>query len=72
MAAYGLYVFLDRDLIGYMLVRTRFVSLDYEEPEILFCLDYLAMAGFFVWTAHHFAKRLRKRSAIKKRSQMAA
>jgi hypothetical protein len=67
IAAYGLYVFINRELLSYMLLQTLFVFLDYGESKILFYLDYLAMMSFFVWIAHNFTKLLRKRSAGKKR-----
>ena len=70
IAAYGLYVFIHRELLSYMFVQTLFVFLDYDESKILFYLDYLAMMGFWVWIAHNGAKLLRKRSAGKKKKQL--
>lgn len=65
IVAYGLYVFINRELLSYMLARRMYVFLDYEESSILFYLDYLAMAGFFGWAAHSVAGLLRKRSGDK-------
>ena len=59
VAAYGLRVFIGRDIITYMLVRTQFVFLDFGEPIQLFYLDYLAMAWTFVLLAHYAVKLLR-------------
>ena len=70
IAAYGLYVFIHRELLSYMFVQNLFVFLDYDESKMLFYLDYLAMMGFFVWIAHNVAKLLRKRSASKKKWQL--
>lgn len=52
IAAYGLTVFIRRDLLAYMLIRTQFVFLDFNEPVPLFYIDYLAMMGTFLWTAY--------------------
>ena len=60
VAAYGLTVFIRRDLPTYLLVRTRFVFLDFGEPVLLFYLDYLAMLGMFVFLAHYGMKLVRK------------
>lgn len=56
IALYGLTVFLRRGLPAYLLVRTRFVLLDFGEPAPQFYLDYLAMMGTFVFAAHYGAK----------------
>ena len=62
IAAYGLTAFIRRDLSTYLLVRTRFVFLDFGEPVPLFYLDYLAMLGMFVFLAHYGIKLVRKAS----------
>lgn len=59
IAIYGLIVFIMRDLLTYMLVRTQFVFLDFSEPISLFYLDYLAMMGTFVFLAYYVSKLLR-------------
>lgn len=60
IAIYGLIVFIRRDLLIYMLVRTQFVFLDFGESLPLFYLDYLAMMGTFVFLAYYVSKLLRK------------
>ena len=67
IAAYGLAVFLRRELPSYMLLQNEFVFLDYDEPKLLFYLDYLAMMGLFVFIAHYLTKALKKLSAPKAR-----
>lgn len=63
IAAYGLTVFLRRDLPTYMLVRTHFVFFDFSEPIPMFYLDYLAMMGTFLFLSYYASRLLRKRSA---------
>ncbi len=60
IAVYGLMVFIRRDLLTYMLVRTEFVFLDFGESIPLFYLDYLAMMGTFIFLAYYASKLLRK------------
>ena len=47
-AAYGAYAFIKRDFGNYMLLRYHFVFFDFEEPLVLFLLDYVAIMGLFV------------------------
>lgn len=56
VAVYGLTVFLRRELLSYMFLRTQFVFLDFSESKVLFYLDYLAMMGLFIYLAHYGAK----------------
>ncbi len=60
IAIYGLIVFIQRDLLTYMLLQTQFVFLDFGEPVPLFYLDYLAMMGAFIFLAYYISALLRK------------
>lgn len=60
IAVYGACVFLKRNFLTYMFLRSGFVFLDYEEPKLLFFLDYLALMGLFVFMSHYVAKLARK------------
>ena len=59
IALMGLGVFIQRDLLTYMLVQTEFVFLDFNESKIRFYLDYLALMGFFIFIAYYISKWLR-------------
>ena len=52
IAVYGLTVFIRRDLLTYMLIRTQFVFLDFNESVPLFYIDCLSMMGTFIWIAY--------------------
>jgi hypothetical protein len=67
IAAYGAYVFVKRDFLTYMLIKSEFVFLDYDESKLLFYLDYLALMGLGVFVAHYGVKVLRTFSNNKKR-----
>ena len=62
-AVYGLTVFIRRDLITYMFIRTQFVFLDFNEPVLLFYIDHLAMMGTFIWTAQRLSALTRNKTA---------
>ena len=65
IALYGITVFIRRDLLTYMFLRTEFVFLDYDEPRLLFYLDYLALMGLFIYIAHYGLKLLKEVSGGK-------
>lgn len=60
IAAYGAFVFIDRDFPTYMLLRSEFVFLDYGEPVWFFYLDYISLMGLWVFLAHYLSEGLRK------------
>lgn len=62
VTAYGLYAFVNRDIADYMFLRSQFVFFDFNEPLLLFILDYLAIMGFFVFLAYYLTKRIRSKS----------
>ncbi len=57
-AAYGGYAFWKRGFPDYLLLRTHFLFLDYEEPILFFFLDYLAIVGLFVFCSHYGGRLL--------------
>lgn len=64
IAGYGVYAFGKRDIGSYMLLKNQFVFFDFEEPLLLFQLDYIAVMGLFVAVGHYLAEILKK---LKKR-----
>lgn len=69
IAVYGLIVFIQRNLLTYMLVRTQFVFLNFGESIPLFYLDYLAMMGTFIFFAYYISMMLRKLSGKRARKK---
>lgn len=61
IAAYGVYVFIRRDFATYLFLQSEFVFLDYSEPWLLFCLDYLSLMGLCIFVAHYGGKLCRKK-----------
>lgn len=58
-AAYGVYAFVKRDIGSYMFLKNQFVFFDFEEPLILFLLDYISVMGLFVFIGHYLSAGLR-------------
>lgn len=54
------YAFIKREIGSYMLLKNQFVFFDYEEPLILFLLDYIAVMGLFMFVGHCFAESVRR------------
>ena len=63
VACYGLYVFIERNLLDYMFLRVEFAFLDFSEPIARFYIDCLAMTGLFIFASHHASELLRKRGS---------
>lgn len=61
IAGYGIYAFIRREIGMYMLLKISFVFFDFEEPLILFFLDYLAVMGLWVIIGYYTMKALQKR-----------
>lgn len=68
IAVYGVYAFISRQVPEYMFHQIQFSFFDYEQPAILFFLDYFAIMGLFVCIGH-YCTRLIQGNMAKKRSR---
>ena len=59
LAGYGVYAFLKREIGSYMLLKIQFVFFNFDEPLILFILDYIAVMGLFVFVGHYLSVGLK-------------
>lgn len=59
-AGYGTYAFVKRDIGSYMFLKNQFVFFNFEEPLLLFILDYIAVMGLFVFIGHYLAAGLKR------------
>lgn len=59
VALYGGWVFVKRDFVTYLFLRSEFVFLDYEESKILFYIEYLALVGMCIFISHNLGKLFR-------------
>ncbi|MCH5257337.1 MAG: DUF4405 domain-containing protein [Lachnospiraceae bacterium] len=60
ITGYGIYAFIKRDIGSYMFLEIQFVFFDFDEPLVLFLLDYIAVMGLFVFIGHYFAEALKR------------
>lgn len=56
IACYGIYAFVEHDILSYVFLVKEFVFFDFEQPVIFFFIDYLAIMGFWIFIAHYTAK----------------
>lgn len=66
IATYGLYAFVKKQIITYLLMTSTFVFFDFEQSTILFFIDYMSIIGLFVFIAHYGGKWAQKYSGRKK------
>lgn len=60
ISLYGIAVFIRRDFLTYLLLKSEFVFLDYGESVFLFYIDYFALMGLCIFITHYLTKLLRK------------
>ena len=60
ISAYGVYAFITRHLGDYMLLKTQFVFFNFDEPIVLFLLDYAAIMVLFATIGYYLSKLLAK------------
>lgn len=65
IAGYGIYAFIKRDIGSYMFLKNQFAFFDFEEPLILFILDYVSIMGLFVFIGHYLAAGLRRIQSVR-------
>ncbi|MDE7431836.1 MAG: DUF4405 domain-containing protein [Lachnospiraceae bacterium] len=64
-AGYGLYLFIQKNIISYMFLKVQFVFFDFEQSTAAVFVEYLAMMGFWSFTACYAAKGIGKISSLK-------
>ena len=68
ISGYGIFAFIKREIGSYMLLKSQFVFFDFEEPLILFLLDYIAIMGLFAAVGHYLSvltKRIDKHNRMR-------
>ena len=66
IAGYGVYAFIKNQFFSYLFQSSTFVFFDFEQPVVLFFLEYVAVMGLFVFLAHYGAKGIQKLSGGRK------
>ena len=60
IAIYGCYIFIDRECLDYLLMRSQFAMFNNNESTLSFYTDYVAMMGAGIFVAHYLTKLLKK------------
>lgn len=60
IALYGIFVFIKRDFITYLFLKSEFVFLDYTESPVLFYLDYAALMGLCIFIFYYIEAKTRR------------
>ena len=68
IAGFGCWAFVKRQIGSYMLLKNRFVFFNFDEPLVLFFIDYVAIMGLFVMIGHYFSEGLKR--IVKKRKEI--
>ena len=67
IAVYGVFAFVKRDILNYLILKNHFANFNFEEPVIFFLLDYVAVMGLFVWIAHYITEFIKHKIGNKKK-----
>lgn len=59
-AGYGLYLFIQKNIISYMFLKVQFVFFDFEQSVASVVLEYLTMMGFWIFISYYAAKGIGK------------
>lgn len=65
LAGYGLYLFVQKNIVSYMFLKVQFVFFDFEQNAASVFSEYLVMMVFWVFVAYYFAKGLGKIPLLK-------
>lgn len=69
VAGYGVYAFFHRQIGAYLFLKSHFVFFNFEEPMILFFLDYLAIMGLFAVISYYGMDILTRRRERKEKTK---
>lgn len=59
-AGYGLYLFIQKNIISYMFLKVQFVFFDFEQSAASVVLEYLTMMGFWIFISYYAVKGIGK------------
>lgn len=61
IAGYGLYCFIQKDIVSYMFLKQEFVFFDFEQSAVSVFAEYIAMMGLWVFISVYAVKGIRKK-----------
>ena len=60
IAGYGLFCFIQKDIVSYMLLKNQFVFFDFEQSAISVFAEYIAMMGFWIFVSFYLIRGIGK------------
>ncbi len=69
IAVYGMYLFGRKNIVSYIFLRQQFVFFDFEQGAAAVFTEYIAMMGFWVFTAYYISKGIGRISVARKSVQ---
>lgn len=63
IAGYGLFCFIQKDIVSYLFLKNEFVFFDFEQSMLSVILEYAAIMGFWVFIGYFITKGISKLSA---------
>ena len=60
IAGYGLFCFIQKDIVSYMFLKNQFVFFDFEQSAISVFAEYIAMMGFWIFVSFYIIRGVGK------------
>lgn len=65
IAGYGLFCFIQKDIVSYMFLKNQFVFFDFEQSAISVFAEYIAMMGFWIFVSFYIVRGIGRISGKK-------
>ena len=60
IAGYGLFCFIQKDIVSYMFLKNQFAFFDFEQSAISVFAEYIAMMGFWIFVSFYLIRGIGK------------
>ena len=62
IAGYGLFCFIQKDIVSYMFLKNQFVFFNFDQSAISVFAEYIAMMGFWIFVSFYMTRGIGKMS----------
>ena len=60
IAGYGVFCFIQKDIVSYMFLKNQFVFFDFEQSAISVFAEHIAMMGFWIFVSFYIIRGIGK------------
>ena len=60
IAGYGLFCFIQKDIVSYMFLKNQFVFFNFDQSAISVFAEYIAMMGFWIFVSFYMTRGIGK------------